>query len=129
MVDINVENIKSQMRKGVLEFCVLLILKRRPAYASELIAALKDAHLIVVEGTLYPLLTRMKNSGLLGYKWVESTAGPPRKYYELTDKGILSLEALRALFADITLSVSILSNSDNLSEAAGAAEDSNIPTV
>lgn len=77
MAEINVENIKSQMRKGVLEFCVLLILRHRPAYASELINALKDAHLIVVEGTLYPLLTRMKNAGLLAYNWVESTSAPP----------------------------------------------------
>lgn len=111
MAEINVENIKSQMRKGVLEFCVLLILRHRPAYASELIAALKEAHLIVVEGTLYPLLTRMKNAGLLGYNWVESTSGPPRKYYELTDKGRDALGALRSLFAEIELSVSILSRS------------------
>lgn len=111
MAEINVENIKSQMRKGVLEFCVLLILRHRPAYASELIAALKEAHLIVVEGTLYPLLNRMKNAGLLGYNWVESTSGPPRKYYELTDKGRDALGALRSLFAEIELSVSILSRS------------------
>lgn len=113
MAEINVENIKSQMRKGVLEFCVLLILRRKPAYASELIAALKDAHLIVVEGTLYPLLTRMKNAGLLAYNWVESTSGPPRKYYELTDKGRAALAALRDLFSEIELSVSILSEPYN----------------
>lgn len=113
MAEINVENIKSQMRKGVLEFCVLLILRHRPAYASELISALKDAHLIVVEGTLYPLLTRMKNAGLLAYNWVESTSGPPRKYYELTDKGSSALEALRELFSEIELSVSILSKNND----------------
>lgn len=113
MAEINVENIKSQMRKGVLEFCVLLILRHRPAYASELISALKDAHLIVVEGTLYPLLTRMKNAGLLAYNWVESTSGPPRKYYELTDKGVSALEALRELFSEIELSVSILSKNND----------------
>ena len=109
MTEINAENIKSQMRKGVLEFCALLILQHRPAYASELIAALKEANLIVVEGTLYPLLTRMKNSGLLSYNWVESTAGPPRKYYELTQAGRTALDALRTLFSDITKSVEILS--------------------
>ncbi|MCM1319157.1 MAG: PadR family transcriptional regulator [Muribaculaceae bacterium] len=108
----NVENIKSQMRKGVLEFCVLLILQHRPAYASELIASLKEANLIVVEGTLYPLLTRMKNSGLLAYNWVESTSGPPRKYYELTEVGCAALDALRSLFCDIAKSVEILSNTD-----------------
>lgn len=115
MTEINAENIKSQMRKGVLEFCVLLILQHRPAYASELIATLKEANLIVVEGTLYPLLTRMKNAGLLSYNWVESTSGPPRKYYELTDAGRVALEALRSLFSDITKSVEILSeaSSDN----------------
>lgn len=123
MADIYVENIKSQMRKGVLEFCVLLILKRRPAYASELIAALKEAHLIVVEGTLYPLLTRMKNYGFLGYNWVESTSGPPRKYYELTAMGESALEALRTLFADIALSVSILSNNDNQPDSAAEGDD------
>lgn len=118
MANIYVENIKSQMRKGVLEFCVLLILKRRPAYASELIAALKEAHLIVVEGTLYPLLTRMKNFGFLSYHWVESTSGPPRKYYELTAMGESALEALHSLFSDIALSVSILSNNYNQPDSA-----------
>lgn len=113
MAEINVENIKSQMRKGVLEFCVLLILQRGSAYASELITALKDSHLIVVEGTLYPLLTRMKNAGLLAYNWVESTSGPPRKYYELTEKGSSALQALRSVFSEIALSVSILTNDNH----------------
>lgn len=113
MAEINVENIESQMRKGVLEFCVLLILQRGSAYASELITALKDAHLIVVEGTLYPLLTRMKNAGLLAYNWVESTSGPPRKYYELTEKGSSALQALRSVFSEIALSVSILTNDNH----------------
>lgn len=75
------------MRKGVLEYCTLLILQDQPAYVSDIIESLKEAHLIVVEGTLYPLLTRLKNSGLLSYQWVESTQGPPRKYYELTEQG------------------------------------------
>ena len=83
----NTENVKSQMRKGVLEYCTLLILHDQPAYVSDIIESLKEAHLIVVEGTLYPLLTRLKNSGLLSYEWVESTQGPPRKYYELTEQG------------------------------------------
>jgi len=83
----NADNIKSQMRKGYLEYCILLILKKKPAYTSDIISELKDAKLIVVEGTLYPLLTRLKNGELLDYKWEESTQGPPRKYYEMTEHG------------------------------------------
>jgi PadR family transcriptional regulator PadR len=83
----NAENSKAQMRKGVLELCILSILSRGDSYASELINKLKEAHMIVVEGTLYPMLTRHKNAGLLTYRWEESPQGPPRKYYSLTDKG------------------------------------------
>ena len=83
----NAENVKSQMRKGTLEYCILLLLKKEPAYTSDIIQKLQEAKLIVVEGTLYPLLTRLKNSELLSYQWIESTQGPPRKYYQLTDKG------------------------------------------
>ena len=83
----NVDNVKSQMRKGMLEYCILLLLHREPSYASDIIQNLKEAKLIVVEGTLYPLLTRLKNDDLLSYEWVESTQGPPRKYYSLTPKG------------------------------------------
>ncbi len=86
-MDINTENIKSQMRKGYLEYCILLILNKKEAYASDIIKELKDAKLIVVEGTLYPLLTRLKNSDFLEYNWIESLQGPPRKYYHLTPKG------------------------------------------
>lgn len=81
------ENAKAQMRKGILEYCILLILERGDAYASDIIKRLKESELIVVEGTLYPLLTRQKNAGLLSYRWEESTQGPPRKYYALTDEG------------------------------------------
>jgi PadR family transcriptional regulator, regulatory protein PadR len=83
----NIENSKAQLRKGVLEFCVLALLKKGEAYPSDLLAALKDAQLIVVEGTLYPLLSRLKNGGLLTYRWEESKTGPPRKYYCLTAEG------------------------------------------
>jgi len=83
----NVENVKAQMRKGILEYCILTILSKNDAYASDIIKELKDSKLIVVEGTLYPLLTRHKNAGLLSYRWEESTQGPPRKYYSLTDTG------------------------------------------
>lgn len=81
------ENINIQMRKGVLEFCILSILKQHDAYANEIIERLKDAKLIVVEGTLYPLLTRLKNDGVLSYRWEESPSGPPRKYYRITPEG------------------------------------------
>ena len=83
----NVDNMKSQMRKGILDYCILLILNRRRAYANDIIQLLQEAHLIVVEGTLYPLLTRLKNMDLLNYQWIESNQGPPRKYYELTQEG------------------------------------------
>lgn len=101
----NVDNLKSQMRKGMLEFCVMLILRQAPAYASELIARLKEAHLIVVEGTLYPLLTRLKNDGLLAYRWQESTSGPPRKYYSLTDEGHEFLNHLNASWLELEVTV------------------------
>ncbi len=81
------ENTQAQMRKGILEFCILSILKRNEAYPSEILEQLKDAKLIVVEGTLYPLLTRLKNMELLTYRWEESTSGPPRKYYSITAQG------------------------------------------
>ncbi len=106
----NIENLKSQMRKGMLEFCVLLILSRRDAYASEMLQELKDARLIVVEGTLYPLLTRLKNEGLLGYRWEESTSGPPRKYYTLTDIGREFLQQLSLSWDEISQSISHLQN-------------------
>ena len=86
-MDIKVENVKSQMRKGYLEYCILLIINRKPAYVSDIINELKEARMIVVEGTLYPLLSRLKNNGILSYKWQESASGPPRKYYELTESG------------------------------------------
>lgn len=81
------DNVKAQMRKGILEYCILAILSREDSYAPKIIAELKQAEMIVVEGTLYPILTRQKNAGLLIYRWEESPQGPPRKYYSLTEKG------------------------------------------
>ena len=83
----DLENTKAQMRKGILEYCILSVLSRNSCYASDIIRELKEAEVIVVEGTLYPLLTRQKNAGLLSYRWEESQQGPPRKYYELTAAG------------------------------------------
>jgi PadR family transcriptional regulator PadR len=82
-----IENVKAQMRKGVLEYCILSVLSGEDAYTSDIIKTLKEAEMIVMEGTLYPLLTRLKNDGLLSYRWEESTQGPPRKYYAITEKG------------------------------------------
>lgn len=90
----NTENARAQMRKGVLELCVLRVVRRGEAYTSDLSEALKQADLLVVEGTLYPLLTRLKNAGWLEYRWEESKSGPPRKYYKLTENGERLLEAL-----------------------------------
>lgn len=82
-----IENTKAQLRKGVLELCILAIISDEEAYPSDIIERLKKEELIVVEGTMYPLLTRLKNAGLLGYNWKESSSGPPRKYYHLTEDG------------------------------------------
>lgn len=91
----NIENTKAQMRKGILEFCILAVLSDGDAYPSEIIEKLKEAKLLVVEGTLYPLLTRLKNDGLLTYRWEESNSGPPRKYYKLTPIGEQFLKDLK----------------------------------
>lgn len=101
-----IENAKAQMRKGVLEYCILLVLKEEPLYASNIINGLKEAKMIVVEGTLYPLLTRLKNDGLLTYRWEESNQGPPRKYYKLTETGRKFLTELEISWNDLTTAVS-----------------------
>lgn len=106
--DMDIENVKSQMRKGFLEYCTLLILRKKASYTSDIIEGLKSAHLIVVEGTLYPLLTRLKNDGLLSYEWVESTQGPPRKYYSLTDEGVVLLGSLGEAWQELSTSINHL---------------------
>ncbi len=109
-----VENAKAQMRKGVLEYCILLVLDGKPLYASNIIEALKEAKMIVVEGTLYPLLTRLKNAGLLTYQWEESTQGPPRKYYELTDSGRKFLGDLEESWTDLVEAVAKVKQSKSV---------------
>jgi Predicted transcriptional regulators len=104
----NTDNAKAQMRKGVLEYCILLILSKHDAYASDIISKLRDSRMIVVEGTLYPLLTRQKNAGLLNYRWEESQQGPPRKYYTLTETGKNFLQELDASWNELIDSVSAL---------------------
>lgn len=101
----NIENTKAQMRKGILEFCILSILKDGEAYTSDILDALKDAKMIVVEGTIYPLLNRLKNADVLSYRWEESTGGPPRKYYSLTKKGHLFLEELGNTWIELQTAV------------------------
>lgn len=102
-----IENTKAQMRKGVLEFCILSILENKEAYPSEIIDQLKEGKLIVVEGTLYPLLTRLKNAGLLKYRWEESKSGPPRKYYALTEVGSEFLKELENTWTDLVNAVNL----------------------
>lgn len=101
----NIENTKAQMRKGILEFCILSILSKNDHYASEILDTLKGGKMIVVEGTIYPLLTRLKNSGLLEYRWEESTSGPPRKYYKITEAGKASLAELSTSWKALTTAV------------------------
>ena len=105
------EKIKSQMRKGVLEYCILNILNQQDAaYTSDILKELKEAKMIVVEGTVYPLLTRLKNSGHLSYRWEESTSGPPRKYYVLTDKGKELLAMMHEAWKDLTNAVQLITD-------------------
>ncbi len=106
----NLENTKAQMRKGVLEYCIMSILAKNDAYASDIIKELKESKMIVVEGTLYPLLTRQKNAGLLSYRWEESTQGPPRKYYTLTEKGQQFLEELDNSWEDLIKAVELINS-------------------
>lgn len=99
------ENTKAQMRKGILEYCILSILKNGEAYPSDIIEQLKKAKMIVVEGTLYPLLTRLKNAEFLQYRWEESPSGPPRKYYSLTEKGLEFLSELDSTWKELAKAV------------------------
>ena len=113
IMPINSDNIKAQMRKGFLEYCILHVISRKPAYVSDIIDELKKARLIVVEGTLYPLLSRLKNVGCLTYQWQESLQGPPRKYYELTEEGHRFLAELEEAWSELQEAVNII-KSDNL---------------
>lgn len=101
----NIENTASQMRKGVLEFCILSVIKLGEAYPSDIIDVMKSANLQILEGTLYPLLTRLKNAELLTYRWVESNSGPPRKYFSLTEKGAAFYEELETTWNELATAV------------------------
>ena len=110
----NIENTKAQMRKGVLEFCILSVLKENDAYTSEILETLKNAKLLVVEGTVYPLLTRLKNDGLLSYRWEESTSGPSRKYYGLTELGQEFLNELNSTWTELSDAVNIITQTSQI---------------
>lgn len=106
-----IENTKAQMRKGILEYCILSVLSQEDAYVAEILDTLKEAKLIVVEGTIYPLLTRLKNANLLEYRWEESTGGPPRKYYKLTEQGHEFLNELSQTWNDLKFAVNTITES------------------
>jgi PadR family transcriptional regulator, regulatory protein PadR len=110
-----VENTQVQMRKGIIEFCILEIISRGEVYASDMLDELTAAKMIVVEGTLYPLLTRLKNAGLLDYTWVESSAGPPRKYYKLTATGQEFLDQLRNTWKEVEASIEYITKNNKAS--------------
>lgn len=105
-----VDNTKAQMRKGILEYCILALLSKKEAYPSEIIQELKKAKLIVVEGTIYPLLTRLKKADLLSYNWVESNSGPPRKYYCITDVGNEFLNELKNTWDELSFAIHTITN-------------------
>jgi PadR family transcriptional regulator PadR len=104
----NIDNTQSQMRKGVLEFCILSIIRQGEAYPSDIVEKMKAANLNILEGTLYPLLTRLKNADLLTYRWVESNSGPPRKYFMMTDKGLAFYGELEATWNELANAVNAL---------------------
>ena len=110
----NIDNTASQMRKGVLEFCILSVIRQGEVYPSDIVEKMKSANLQILEGTLYPLLTRLKNAGLLTYRWVESNSGPPRKYFLMTDKGIEFYGELERTWKELADAVHALTqNIDN----------------
>lgn len=108
----NEDNTKAQMRKGILEYCILAIIARESSYAPKIISELKRANMIVVEGTIYPILSRQKNAGLLTYRWEESPQGPPRKYYTLTDKGREHLASLDEAWNEMVAQINIIRNGE-----------------
>ncbi|MES2702273.1 MAG: PadR family transcriptional regulator [Bacteroidota bacterium] len=110
----NIENTQSQMRRGILEFCILSVIRRGEAYPSDIVEEMRESKLQVLEGTLYPLLTRLKNAGMLTYRWVESNSGPPRKYFSLTDQGIAFYKQLEDTWNELAHAVNALKNKDRL---------------
>jgi PadR family transcriptional regulator PadR len=113
----NIDNTQSQMRKGVLEFCILSIIRQGEAYPSDIVEKMKAANLNILEGTLYPLLTRLKNADFLSYRWIESNSGPPRKYFTLTDKGLAFYGELENTWNELANAVNTLTNRNQATDA------------
>ena len=109
----NIENTQSQMRKGILEFCILSIIRRGEAYPSDIVEEMRAASLQILEGTLYPLLTRLKNADMLTYRWVESNSGPPRKYFLLTEKGEAFYKELESTWNELANAVEAITGGEN----------------
>ena len=120
----DIQNTQSQMRKGVLEFCILSIIQKGEVYPSDIVEQMKAANLHILEGTLYPLLTRLKNAGLLNYRWVESVTGPPRKYFVLTDEGNQAYAVLLKTWNDMAGAVQILTINNQTNTKDEVASDS-----
>ena len=108
----NIENTQSQMRRGILEFCILSVIRRGEAYPSDIVEEMRESKLQVLEGTLYPLLTRLKNAGMLTYRWVESNSGPPRKYFSLTEQGITFYKQLEDTWNELAHAVNAMKNKE-----------------
>ena len=119
-----VENIQSQMRKGVLEYCILSIIKKGEVYPGDIMEEVKNAGLHLFEGTLYPLLNRLKNADILSYRWVESTEGPPRKYFSLTEKGAEFYALLESTWNELSASVDILTSKNSEQESDEVKDES-----
>ncbi len=118
----NIENTQSQMRKGVLEFCILSVIQRGEVYPSDIIEEMKKANLNILEGTLYPLLTRLKNADFLTYRWVESSSGPPRKYFSLTEKGAAFYKELEQTWNEMSSSVATVTRPNSKPNAVVTGE-------
>lgn len=123
----NIDNTASQMRKGVLEFCILSVIKQGEAYPSDIIDKMKSANFNLLEGTLYPLLTRLKNAEFLTYRWVESNSGPPRKYFSLTDKGAAFYKELEATWNELANAVKAVTDTDAQNEINNNNDNFNNP--
>lgn len=120
----NIENTQSQMRKGILEFCILSIIRRGEAYPSDIVEEMRAANLQILEGTLYPLLTRLKNADMLTYRWIESNSGPPRKYFSLTDKGLQFYKDLEATWNELANAVNTLATkNEQLANVPASSSD------
>ena len=124
----NIENTASQMRKGVLEFCILSVIKQGEAYPSDIIDKMKKANLNILEGTLYPLLTRLKNAELLSYRWEESTSGPTRKYFSLTPKGAEFYKELETTWFELANAVKTLTQSEDADPEPTETDNNNFNT-